>query len=130
MHRLLLADGSEDRSGGWPVRILFNPRNEKISSSLHVDSGYVYAATSGPSIKIGSDDLPRQGHLVAIELERPDRARHLHHVRRANDARPADQKETLTVPHQIWLNHADSGRLKGRRRARSPCPARARSSRR
>ena len=50
---------------------------------------------------------------IAIELERPDRARHLHHVRRANDARPADQKETLTVPHQIWLNHAVSGRREG-----------------
>lgn len=71
IHKLQIADGNEVRDAGWPVRVLDNPTKEKISSSLAIDGGYLYAATAGLSIKIGGDvvgDAPRQGHLVAIDL--------------------------------------------------------------
>jgi PQQ-like domain len=63
IHKLSLADGSEDRSGGWPVKITRDPTHEKLAAALNLDGGSLLAATGG---YIG-DPPPYQGHLVAIE---------------------------------------------------------------
>ena len=36
IHKLSLSDGSEDRSGNWPVRITRDPRHEKIAAALNI----------------------------------------------------------------------------------------------
>jgi hypothetical protein len=63
IHKLSLADGSEDHSGSWPVRITRDPTHEKIAAALNVDGSSVLAATGG----YFGDAPPYQGHLVSIE---------------------------------------------------------------
>jgi hypothetical protein len=63
IHKLSLADGSEDRSGSWPVSVTRDPTNEKLGAALNIDGPDVLAATSG---YIG-DIPPYQGHVVVIE---------------------------------------------------------------
>jgi outer membrane protein assembly factor BamB len=65
IHKLSLADGSEDSSGGWPVSITREPKHEKITSSLNIDGPDVIATTGG---YIG-DAPPYQGHVVSIDRE-------------------------------------------------------------
>lgn len=63
IHKLSLENGSEDRSGSWPVKITRDPTHEKITPALNIDGGSLLAATGG---YIG-DAPPYQGHVVAIE---------------------------------------------------------------
>ena len=62
IHKLRVADGSEVRSGGWPVSITRDPTHEKIPSALNLDGPFVLATTGG---YIG-DAPPYQGKVVAI----------------------------------------------------------------
>jgi hypothetical protein len=63
IHKLSLADGSEDPSGHWPVSITRDPTHEKLAAALNIDGPDVLAATGG---YIG-DIPPYQGHVVLIE---------------------------------------------------------------
>jgi hypothetical protein len=65
IHKLALADGSEDSSGGWPVKITRDATHEKITSSLNIDGPDVVATTGG---YIG-DAPPYQGHVVLIDRQ-------------------------------------------------------------
>jgi hypothetical protein len=62
VHKLSLADGSEDTSGSWPVSITREPVHEKLGAALNIDGPDIVAATSG---YIG-DVPPYQGHVVLI----------------------------------------------------------------
>ncbi len=64
VHKLDASNGTEDRSGGFPVRITRMPNTEKDASSLNVANGELYAATSG----YFGDAPPYDGHVVAIRL--------------------------------------------------------------
>jgi outer membrane protein assembly factor BamB len=63
IHKLSLADGSEDRSGSWPVSITRDPTHEKLAAALNIDGPDVLAATGG---YLG-DAPPYQGHVVLID---------------------------------------------------------------
>jgi hypothetical protein len=63
IHKLSLADGSEDASGSWPVSVTREPVHEKLGAALNIDGPDIIAATGG---YIG-DIPPYQGHVVAIE---------------------------------------------------------------
>jgi hypothetical protein len=59
IHKLSLATGHQV----WSRRITFDPRHEKIASSLHVSGAWVVAVTGG---YIG-DTPPYDGHVVTID---------------------------------------------------------------
>lgn len=59
IHKLSLATGRQV----WSRRITFDPRHEKIASSLHVSGAWVVAVTGG---YIG-DAPPYDGHVVTID---------------------------------------------------------------
>jgi PQQ-like domain len=63
IHKLSLADGSEDKSGSWPVSVTHEALHEKLGAALNIDGPDILAATGG---YLG-DAPPYQGHLVAIE---------------------------------------------------------------
>jgi outer membrane protein assembly factor BamB len=63
IHKLSLADGSEDRSGSWPVSVTRDPTHEKLGAALNIDGPDILAATSG----YFGDIPPYQGHVVVIE---------------------------------------------------------------
>ncbi len=63
IHKLALADGSEDRTGSWPVSVTRDATHEKLAAALNIDGQDVLAATGG---YIG-DAPPYQGHVVAID---------------------------------------------------------------
>jgi outer membrane protein assembly factor BamB len=63
IHKLSLADGSEDRSGSWPVTITHDPTHEKLGAALNIDGPDIVAATSG----YFGDIPPYQGHVVLID---------------------------------------------------------------
>jgi hypothetical protein len=63
IHKLRVSNGSEVRSGGWPVSITRNPSHEKIASALNLDGRYVLVTTGG---YIG-DAPPYQGKVVSID---------------------------------------------------------------
>ena len=63
IHKLSLADGSEDRDGSWPVRITIEPIHEKLGAALNIDGPDLIAATSG----YFGDAPPYQGHVVLID---------------------------------------------------------------
>ena len=62
IHKLLIANGHEVRSGGWPARVTLDPTHEKIASALNISGGSVLVTTGG---YIG-DAPPYQGHVVTI----------------------------------------------------------------
>ncbi len=62
IHKLSLADGSEDREGSWPVRVTLEPVHEKLGAALNIDGPDIVAATSG---YLG-DSPPYQGHVVLV----------------------------------------------------------------
>jgi outer membrane protein assembly factor BamB len=63
IHKLSVANGSQVRSGGWPVRITYDPTKEKIAAALNISGNWVVATTGG---YIG--DIPvYQGHVVVID---------------------------------------------------------------
>jgi hypothetical protein len=63
-HKLVLANGSQVRSGHWPVRVTFDPTHEKIPAALNI-SGTSLVVTTGGYI---GDIPPYQGHVVVIDL--------------------------------------------------------------
>lgn len=63
IHKLSLADGSEDRAGAWPVAITRDPTHEKLAAALNIDGPDVVAATGG----YFGDAPPYQGHLALID---------------------------------------------------------------
>jgi outer membrane protein assembly factor BamB len=63
VHKLTLADGSEDTEGRWPVSVTRDPTHEKLAAALNIDGPDVLAATGG---YIG-DIPPYQGHVVLID---------------------------------------------------------------
>ncbi len=63
IHKLSLADGSEDTGGSWPVSITREPVHEKLGAALNIDGPDIVAATSG---YLG-DIPPYQGHVVVVE---------------------------------------------------------------
>jgi putative pyrroloquinoline-quinone binding quinoprotein len=64
IHKLALADGSEDRSGGsWPVSVTRDAGREKLAAALNIDGPDVLAATGG----YYGDAPPYQGHLILID---------------------------------------------------------------
>ena len=63
IHKLSLANGSEDTSGSWPVSITRDATHEKLGAALNIDGPYIVVATSG---YIG-DIPPYQGHVVLID---------------------------------------------------------------
>ena len=64
IHRLAVASGREARSGGWPVRVTFNPRREKIAAALNIVGTRLLVTTGG----YYGDAPSYQGHLVEIDL--------------------------------------------------------------
>ncbi len=62
IHKLALADGSEDSTGSWPVRITREPLHEKIAAALNIDGQDLIVATGG----YFGDAPPYQGHVVLI----------------------------------------------------------------
>jgi hypothetical protein len=63
IHKLSLANGSEDREGSWPVKVTLEPVHEKLGAALNIDGPDIVVATSG---YLG-DIPPYQGHVVLIE---------------------------------------------------------------
>ena len=63
IHKLSIADGSEDSGGTWPVAITRDPTHEKLAAALNIDGPDILAATGG---YIG-DIPPYQGHLALID---------------------------------------------------------------
>jgi hypothetical protein len=62
IHKLSLADGSEDRSGSWPVSITRDPTHEKLGAALNIDGPDIVVATSG----YFGDAPTYLGHVVLI----------------------------------------------------------------
>jgi hypothetical protein len=63
IHKLSLADGSEDSSGAWPVSVTRDPTHEKLAAALNIDGPDVIVATGG----YFGDIPPYQGHIVLID---------------------------------------------------------------
>lgn len=63
IHKLSLADGSEDTTGAWPVSITRDPTHEKLAAALNIDGPDIIAATGG----YFGDAPPYQGHVVLID---------------------------------------------------------------
>jgi outer membrane protein assembly factor BamB len=63
IHKLRVSNGSQVRSGHWPVSVTRNPSREKIASALNLDGRWVLVTTGG---YIG-DAPPYQGKVVAID---------------------------------------------------------------
>jgi putative pyrroloquinoline-quinone binding quinoprotein len=63
VHKLSLADGSEDRDGTWPVSVTRDPTHEKLAAALNIDGPDILVATGG----YFGDAPPYQGHLVLID---------------------------------------------------------------
>jgi PQQ-like domain len=63
IHKLSLADGSEDRKGAWPARVTRDASREKLGAALNIDGGDLIAVTGG----YFGDTPPYQGHVVLID---------------------------------------------------------------
>jgi hypothetical protein len=63
IHKLSLADGSEDKTGSWPVSVTRDATREKLGAALNIDGPYLIVATSG----YFGDIPPYQGHVVLID---------------------------------------------------------------
>jgi hypothetical protein len=63
IHKLRVSNGSQARSGHWPVSVTRDPSHEKIASALNLDGRWVLVTTGG---YIG-DAPPYQGKVVAID---------------------------------------------------------------
>ena len=63
IHKLSLADGSEDHAGAWPASVTRDPTHEKLGAALNIDGPDIVVATSG----YFGDAPPYQGHVVLID---------------------------------------------------------------
>src|SRR5881227_740399 len=63
IHKLRVSNGTQVRSGHWPVSVTRNSSHEKIASALNLDGRRVLVTTGG---YIG-DAPPYQGKVVAID---------------------------------------------------------------
>jgi putative pyrroloquinoline-quinone binding quinoprotein len=63
IHKLAIADGSEDQQGAWPVSVTRDPTHEKLAAALNIDGPDVVVASGG---YIG-DIPPYQGHVALID---------------------------------------------------------------
>lgn len=63
IHKLSIADGSEDRTGAWPVAITHDAAHEKLAAALNIAGGSLIASTGG----YYGDAPPYQGHVVLID---------------------------------------------------------------
>jgi PQQ-like domain len=63
IHKLSVADGSEDRVGAWPARVTRDATHEKLAAALNVDGHDLIATTGG----YFGDAPPYQGHVVLID---------------------------------------------------------------
>jgi hypothetical protein len=63
IHKLSLANGSEDRSGAWPVSVTHDATHEKLGAALNIDGPDLVVATSG----YFGDAPPYQGHVILID---------------------------------------------------------------
>ena len=63
IHKLSLADGSEDRAGAWPVSVTRDATHEKLGAALNIDGPDIVTSTSG----YFGDIPPYQGHVVLID---------------------------------------------------------------
>jgi hypothetical protein len=61
IHKLSVASGAEQ--SGWPVRVTYDAKHEKLAAALNIDRNYVLAATGG----YFGDAPPYQGHVVLID---------------------------------------------------------------
>ncbi|HEY6782105.1 MAG TPA: PQQ-binding-like beta-propeller repeat protein [Candidatus Dormibacteraeota bacterium] len=62
IHKLMLADGSEDPTGTWPVSVTHDAKREKLAAALNTDGQDIVVATGG---YLG--DAPTyQGHVVLM----------------------------------------------------------------
>jgi putative pyrroloquinoline-quinone binding quinoprotein len=64
VHKLAVADGAEDRSGSWPVRVTLDPTHEKLTAPPNISGPYLVTTTSSYG-----DSPPYQGHLVTIDRQ-------------------------------------------------------------
>jgi outer membrane protein assembly factor BamB len=62
LRKLAVADGTEVRTGHWPVTVTRQPHDDKISASLNLAGDYVIAMTAA-----FRDQPPWQGHLMTID---------------------------------------------------------------
>jgi hypothetical protein len=63
IHKLSLADGSEDTAGAWPASVTRDAAREKLGAALNIDGRDIIVATSG----YYGDAPPYQGHVALIE---------------------------------------------------------------
>jgi outer membrane protein assembly factor BamB len=63
IHKLSMANGSEDRQGAWPVSVTRDATHEKLAAALNIDGADVVAATGG----YFGDAPPYQGHVALID---------------------------------------------------------------
>jgi outer membrane protein assembly factor BamB len=63
VHKLSLATGGEDTSGGWPARVTREPLHEKMGAALNLDGPDLVVTTSG----YYGDAPPYQGHVVLVD---------------------------------------------------------------
>jgi PQQ-like domain len=63
IHKLSIANGSEDRQGAWPVSVTRDASHEKLAAALNIDGADVVAATGG----YFGDAPPYQGHVALID---------------------------------------------------------------
>jgi PQQ-like domain len=63
IHKLSIANGSEDPQGSWPVSVTRDATHEKLAAALNIDGADVVAATGG----YFGDAPPYQGHVALID---------------------------------------------------------------
>jgi outer membrane protein assembly factor BamB len=65
IHKLALANGVEERSGGWPATVTLDPEHEKLGTALNLSRGLVVVTTGG----YPGDIPPYQGHVVTLDRD-------------------------------------------------------------
>ncbi len=63
VHKLMVSSGREVRSGGWPVRVTFDPSKEKLAGALNLSGPSLLVVTGG----YYGDAPVYQGHVVLID---------------------------------------------------------------
>ncbi len=97
IHKLRVSNGSQVRSGHWPVSITRNASHEKIASSLNLDGRNVLVTTGG---YIG-DAPPYQGKVVSIDRI-SGRIRHVFNSLCSNRRRIINPSTCSAQESAIW----------------------------